>query len=219
MIFVNFKAYSEATGENAVKLASILSSVSRAKNIPIIPVVQAIDVATVKNNTDLMPWIESVDAVEVGAHTGALPPQIAYASGAKGTFLNHSEKKIDIGEITALVALCRDIGLKTLIFAADVAELERVVSLKPDYVSYEPPELVGSTSVSVSQAHPEIIQKAVEIANKENVPLIVGAGIHSKEDVEVAIKLGAKGIAVATYVVKAVDPKEAIETLCDGFFS
>jgi thiamine monophosphate synthase len=52
-----------------------------------------------------------------------------------------------------------------------------------------------------------------------NTSLIVGAGVHSRDDVEVAVKLGAVGIAVATDIVKASDPKKELEDLVAGFKS
>jgi len=47
--------------------------------------------------------------------------------------------------------------------------------------------------------------------------LIVGAGVHQKEDVVKSLELGAIGVAVATDIVKAQDPKKEIEDLLAGF--
>ena len=108
-------------------------------------------------------------------------------------------------------------GLSTLIFAKDLEELEKVCTLHPDFVSYEPPELIGSTTTSVSQAQPDVIAKASKITSSFSIPLIVGAGVHSKEDVSKSIELGAAGIAVATDIVKAQDPKAELLDLLEGF--
>jgi triosephosphate isomerase len=43
--------------------------------------------------------------------------------------------------------------------------------------------------------------------------LIVGAGVHSKKDLKVARKLGAKGVLIASAVVLAKDPEKKLEEL------
>ena len=77
-------------------------------------------------------------------------------------------------------------------------------------MAYEPPELVGSTTTSVAQAKPEIISQAAEVAKSFGLPLIIGAGIHSQEDIRKGLGLGAVGFAVATNVVKAQDPRSRL---------
>ncbi|MFA6361682.1 MAG: hypothetical protein WCX33_02655 [Candidatus Shapirobacteria bacterium] len=42
---------------------------------------------------------------------------------------------------------------------------------------------------------------------------MIGAGIHSKKDVEVSLKLGAKGILISSYIVKSNDPEKRLEEL------
>jgi triosephosphate isomerase len=160
-------------------------------------------------------WVQHVDNITYGAHTGWILPEAVRASGSRGTFLNHSEHKI--GDLQLTINRCREAGLKTLVFADDIEELKKIIEFKPDYTSYEPPELVGSTTTSVSSAKPEVIAEAYEITKPTGIPLIVGAGIHSKEDVKKSVELGAQGVAVATNIVEAEDPKAAILNLLEGF--
>lgn len=218
MIFVNFKTYKEATGERALSLAKILEGVSHDTQIKIIPVVQAADVKEVVAETDLEVWSQHVDPVEYGAHTGSIIPQAILEDGASGTFLNHSEHKFAKFEDLSLAnQMAKDLGLKTLIFAADINELEKILDLRPTFVAYEPPELVGSKDTSVSEAKPEIIAQAVEISKKAGLPLIVGAGIKSSNDVKKSVELGAIGVAVASDIVKSDDPKKEVLELIEGF--
>jgi triosephosphate isomerase len=76
---------------------------------------------------------------------------------------------------------------------------------------------VGSATTSVSSAHPDIITKAVDFCRSVNIPLIVGAGIHSKEDVKKSLELGASGFAVASDIMKAENPKTEVEDLLGGY--
>ncbi len=218
MLFVNFKTYEEGTGENALELIRVLEEVARFSQIKIIPVVQATDIKEAVNASKLEIWTQNVDPVSFGSHTGSILPESVFEDGAVGTFLNHSERKFQDSEsLKQTIERCSGIGLKTLVFASNLEELGTVSSFNPTLVAYEPPEFIGSTTTSVTSAQPDIILKAVEIAKTHNLPLIVGAGIHSREDVKKALELGASGVAVATDIVKAQDPKKELLDLIEGF--
>lgn len=218
MIFINFKTYKEGTGVNALELLKVVEEIVHETQIKIIPVVQATDVREAVQTVNLEVWVQHVDAVEFGAHTGYILPEAVVEDGAYGTFLNHSEHKFADFEILKKAhERAKSVGLKTLIFAADLEELKRVCGLEPDFASYEPPELVGSKTTSVSQAKPDIIAKAVETTNAKNLPLIVGAGIKSEEDIRVSLKLGATGFAIASSIVTAEDPKKELLELIKGY--
>lgn len=218
MIFVNFKTYQESTGNAALSIVSMIEEIASEAQVKIIPVVQATDIKESVSSSKLEIWTQKIDAVEFGASTGSIIAEAVLEDGAAGTFLNHSEAKFsNFEELKKANDRAMAVGLRTLIFAADLNELRLVLELKPTYVSYEPPELIGSSTTSVSQAKPEIIKEAAEISKEFGIPLIVGAGIHSKEDVRKSIELGAAGIAVASGVVKASDPKSALKDLVEGF--
>ena len=218
MIFVNYKTFEESSGAKAITLTKILEETAHESQVKIIPVVQTIDAESVISGTTLEVWIQHVDPVSYGAHTGWTLPEEAAKVGVAGVFLNHSEHKFDNFEALATAnEKALSANLKTLIFAGNLDELKKVSALSPTYVAYEPPELVGSTTVSVAQAQPEIISQASEIAKGAGLPLIVGAGIHSMDDVKKSLELGAVGVAVATDVVKAVDPKKELLDLIEGF--
>lgn len=218
MIFVNYKTYEEASGEKAITLTKILEEVAHASQVKIIPVVQIIDAEKVIAGTTLEVWIQHVDPVSFGAHTGWTLPSEAAKVGVSGVFLNHSEHKFDnFDNLSTANKMAIDANLKTLIFATDIAELKNVCGLAPTYVAYEPAELVGSTTTSVAEGRPEVISEAAGVAKSFGLPLIVGAGIHSQEDIRKSLSLGAVGFAIATNIVKADNPKEALLELVEGF--
>ncbi len=217
MIFVNYKAFEEGTGPKAVALTKILEEVAHETQVKIIPVVQIIDAEMIAASTALEVWIQHVDPVTYGAHTGWTLPEEAAKIGISGVFLNHSEHKFDSFEnLYTANEKAMSANLKTLVFATDLEELKKVCDFAPTYVAYEPAELVGSTTVSVAEAKPEIISQASGISRSFGLPLIVGAGIHSMDDVKKSIELGAVGVAVATDIVKAVDPKHELLDLVEG---
>lgn len=211
MIFINFKTYESGTGEKALVISKIIEEVSKESGVKIISVVQPMDM-------DSGMWSQKIDAIEYGAHTGSILAEAVVSAGAVGTFLNHSENRFNsFEELSKAHDRAREVGLKTLIFAKDLEELEKVSKLKPDYISYEPPSLIGSKDISVATAEPEIITKATIISKDSGIPLIVGAGVHSCADVKKCLELGAIGVAVASDVMNAIDPKLELLDLVEGF--
>lgn len=214
MIFVNFKTYKEGTGEGAVKLAKICQEVSKATSLKIIPFVQAVDIFRLAR-LGFEVWAQHLDDIDFGPNTGQILPQAILAAGARGTILNHSENKLPIPVIGSIVARCQRLGLKTLVCAESIEEGKEVAVFKPDFLAYEPPEFIGSQMASVSTAKPEVIRDFVK--EIKTISILVGAGIHSQEDVKIAIKLGAVGVLVATDVVLAKEPKKELIDLAGGF--
>jgi triosephosphate isomerase len=203
LVVVNFKTYKEATGANALKLAK---ACSRFKNAIIC--VQAADLCLAKK-VKIPVFAQHVDLVDYGQFTGFILPEDVKADGAKGTLLNHSEHRLKFDVLKKLVQRCRKIKLKTIVCAKTADEVRKVSKLKPDFVAIEPPELIGG-KISVSTARPSLISDAVK---KSIVPVLCGAGVHTGEDVKIAMKLGAKGVLVASGVVKAKNPAKVLKEL------
>jgi triosephosphate isomerase len=218
MIFVNFKTYEQGSGQKALALTRVLEEVAHETQVKIIPVVQVIDAEAVIAATKLEVWIQHIDPVSYGPHTGWTLPEEAIRIGVRGVFLNHSEHKFDSWDsLVKASARCLEVDLKTLVFASSLEEFQKSLQLKPTFIAYEPPELIGSTKTSVATAEGENIAKVSVLAKGEGIPLIVGAGINSSSDVKKSLELGAVGVAVATDVVKAQDPRKEIMDLTEGF--
>ncbi|MAG60060.1 triose-phosphate isomerase [Candidatus Woesebacteria bacterium] len=217
MLFINFKTYPEATGVKAVELVRVISLAQAKTGVPIFPVVQSVDIRSCMIATNYEVWAQHVDGEEQGKHNGWITPEAAGEAGASGTFLNHSEHKLKDDELKKANERCKGLGLKTMIFASDVEELKKVVGLKPDFVAYEPPELIASKDTSVAKAEPGVIGKAAEIAKGAGVPLIVGAGVKDIGDVKGSLKEGSTGVAASSAVILAKDPKKVILELAKGF--
>ncbi len=218
MIFLNFKTYESGTGKNAVLMANKVQDVSKETGVKIIPVVQPSDIKEIVSTTSIEIWAQKIDPVTYGAHTGSILAEGVFEDGAVGTVLNHSENRfVDFETLSKAHLRAKEVGLKTLIFTKDIEEMEKALEIKPDFVSYEPPALIGSKDVSVATSQPEIISKAVLISKNSGVPLIVGAGIHSQKDISISLSLGATGVAVASDVMLSSDPKRELLELVEGF--
>ena len=93
----------------------------------------------------------------------------------------------------------------------NAAVSEAAAALKPDIVSLEPPELIG-TGIPVSKTKPEVVKDTVALVRHVNpcVATLCGAGITKGEDVTAALHLGTMGVLVASGVVKAKAPKKVL---------
>jgi triosephosphate isomerase len=208
MIFVNFKTYKEGTGEKALELAKICEEIAQKSGKVIIPVVQAADLFRISQQIKIPVWVQHLDWQPQGQHTGWTNLEAVAEAGASGTLLNHSEDHIPPGTVSHQ-------KFQILICCKSTGQAERLAKFKPDFLAYEPPELIGSREKSVASERPEAIGNLVKMI--PNIPIIVGAGIHSQEDVRVSLRMGAKGILVATDVVLAKDPTKELEDLAKGF--
>lgn len=213
-IIVNCKAYAEGTGANAVKLAKICEQVAKKEKIAIAIAVQAADIERVASAVSIPVFAQHVDAVEFGAHTGWTLPESVHEAGAVGSLINHSELRVPEGMIKAIVGRLKELGMISVVCAANPGEEERLSKFKPDMLAVEPPQLIGG-KISVSEAQPEIISESVK--RGKGIPVLVGAGVHTAKDVATAVKLGAMGVLVASGVVLAKDQKKALTELVRGF--
>ena len=215
MIFVNFKTYRQGTGEKAVRLAKVCQSVAEKTKVAILAVVQAADIYRASQQAKLPIWAQHVDDIGYGADTGQILPETIKAAGAQGTILNHSENKLPVETIKATIKRCRRVGLKTLVCVESLTEAQSILSVKPDFLAYEPAELIGSRTDSVASARSAVIKDFINQVSQ--LPVLVGAGIHSQKDIQVSLELGAKGILVATDIVLAKDAAQELLDLAKGF--
>ena len=203
IIVVNLKTYQQ--GKKTVELAKEIQKVNK----DIIIAAQASDIYEITSSTKLKVYAQHVDAFKPGRHTGYIIPEAVKKDKATGTFLNHSEHSINLRTIKKTIKLCKKINLKTMVFVKDLKQAKKVEKLKPNYLIYEPPELVAG-KISVSTARPEVIEK---FSKNIKMKFLVGAGIKNNQDLKTSMKLGASGIALSSAVTKAKNPKKVLKDL------
>ena len=215
MILVNFKLYKETFGDGAIKLAEICQKVAKKTGVKIIPVVTALDAVRIKEKLGMEVYLQAVDEVVDGAKTGFISPFQAGELKIEGTLLNHSEHRMKPGSIKKMLKNWPK-DFKSVVCISTLGQADGwAKNIKPDIIAYEPKELIGSKDKSVATEKPEIIKKMVEKYPK--VPILVGAGIHSKEDVVISLKLGAKGVLISSFIVKAKDPEKELMEIASAF--
>lgn len=215
LLLINFKTYQEATGKKGIELARKIFSV-RKKGWTIAVAPSTLDVKEICKLHGSV-FAQHVDPQEYGAHTGQIAPLQLKKLGAKGTILNHSERKLSWKVLKQTMEECKKVKLRVVVCASTLAEVKKVASLHPDYIAYEPKELIGG-KISVMSAKPFIIEKAVGLVRKISpvTKVLCGAGVHSREDVQKALELGAEGVLVAHAVVKAKNIKRFVGGLLEN---
>ena len=218
VLVINFKTYEQGTGKKGLKIAKIADKIAKKEKANIIICVQFTDLYMISKAVKIPVYAQHIDPINYGSNTGWILPESIKKAGAKGTLLNHSEHKIKSKILNDSINRCKEIGLKTLVCANTPKKAREIARLNPNFIAIEPPELIGG-DVSVSEAKPQVISKGVNYVKKINpkIPLLVGAGIKTTEDVKKSIELGAKGVLVASGILKAKNPERAIINLIKGF--
>lgn len=218
VIVVNFKTYQEASGPAAVELAMLCENVSMESGASIVIAPPIFDLAMVSRTVKIPVFAQHLDPVPSGSMTGHVTIDNAKASGAKGTLVNHSERRLKLAEIHDVIDGCRTLGLDTIACTNNIPVSKACAAMDPSFVAIEPPELIGG-DVSVTTANPKIVSDAVEairIISKE-VGVLCGAGVKNGRDVAKAIELGTDGVLLASGVVKAKDRRAVLLDLISGF--
>lgn len=213
-ILINLKTYRESIGQHAHRLASVAQAVSADSGVTIGIAPSYLDIHPLSRHYDIPVFAQHVDGTEPGAHTGSVIAEALRQAGAKGSLVNHSERRLTLADIEAAVSALRSAHMVSVVCTNNEAASTAAAALSPDYVAVEPPELIGS-GVSVAKANPDIIKKTVDAVRLVNpkVRVLTGAGIQTGECVRTAIDLGTDGVLLASGVVKAKDPEAVLRDL------
>ena len=214
ILLINFKNYMEASGDRALELSKAAEKVSRELGVEIAVSPPLPFLALVANEVSIPVYSQHTDCAKPGSTTGHMVAEMEKSAGAKGSLVNHSERRIDVFCIKQVIDKLRELSMVSVVCARTPDEVSIISELKPDYVAIEPPELIGS-GIAVSKARPEVITDSLNKI-KGDVKLLCGAGIVSNEDVKRAIELGAEGVLVASGIVKAKNWEEKIKELASG---
>lgn len=219
VVILNYKAYPACVGKRAVETTQALARAAEAsrKRVTLAVAPQAVDIHAVAQLASVFVLAQHVDSIVPGNGTGATLAEAVADAGAKGSLVNHAERRLTLAEIGAVVVRLRAADLVSVVCTDTAATTRAGAALRPDFVAVEPPELIGGT-VSVTSADPGIVRDSVKLA-KEVSPstrVLCGAGVQSAEDLAMALKLGADGILLASAVTKAKDPGAALAGLLSG---
>ncbi len=204
ILIINFKNFTEVQGDRCLALARIVEEVAKElcleDSVAIAPPTPAL--ALIASKIDSITVIaQHVDDANQGSTTGYITAEMLRSFNIRGSIVNHSEHRLSFNTIKSIVDRLRGLNMLSIVCANTPDEVKELALLNPDYIAIEPPELIGSGN-AVSKSKPEVIVRAVEAANSK---VICGAGIVDASDVSAALRLGSKGVLVASGIVKAKD--------------
>ena len=211
IVILNYKTYLESSGLNALELAHDLQSAASESGITMVAAPQAADIYRISEETSIPIFAQHIDAISPGGHTGSNLINTLIEAGISGTLINHSENRMKLADIAEVVKLCKENEIESCVCTNNIETSKAIAALDPVAVAVEPPELIG-TGIPVSQAQPEVVEnsvKEVKAINK-NVKVLCGAGITTGDDMKAAMDLGADGVLLASGIVKAENPKDAL---------
>ena len=214
ILIINFKAYKEAAGRRAVELAKAAERAAKELGVNIAVAPSHLELALVAQSVEIPVYAQGADVESAGAYTAHVPVENVKEAGAQGVILNHSEAPLRLNDLARHVERAKALGLDVVVCAPDPRTSLAAAALEPHAVAVEPPELIG-TGRAVSKYKPEAVVKTVELvsAHFPQVAVITGAGIESGDDVAAALRLGTKGVLLASAAVKAKDPYQKIVEL------
>ena len=211
IVILNYKTYLESSGLNALELAHDLQRAASESGVTMVAAPQAADIYRISEETSIPIFAQHIDPIAPGGHTGSSLINTLIDAGISGTLINHSENRMKLADIDEVIKLCKENEIESCVCTNNIETSKAIAALAPVAVAVEPPELIG-TGIPVSQAQPEVVEdtvKEVKAINK-NVKVLCGAGITTGDDMKAAMDLGADGVLLASGIIKADNPKEAL---------
>lgn len=211
IVILNFKTYLESTGARALKLAKVSEEVADETGMNIAVSPQHADIWRIAEEVEIPVLAQHVDPIDAGGHTGSVLLESLKEAGASGTIINHSEQRMKLADIDAVVKKTVKAGMVSVVCTNNVETSAAAATLKPDFVAIEPPQLIGS-GIPVSKAEPEVVEGTVDVIHgiDPDVKVLCGAGISTGEDMKAALDLGANGVLLASGIILADNPKKAL---------
>ncbi len=205
-------------GQESLDLALAADGLCEEYDVDIIYTPQYVDIRMIADATKrLFVFAQHMDPLRIGRGIGSVLPEAVKAAGAKGVLLNHSEKRMTLGDIRTAISRAGEVGLATLVCADNLAEALAIAQFEPDIILAEPPELIGSKDGAVGErSYVKEINDAIRRVDPR-ISVLHGAGIHGASDVEDIVLLGAQATGCTSGIIKAEDPvrsmREMIRTL------
>lgn len=224
ILIINFKNYMEVSGKRCLALALEAERVAREldllDSIAVAPPNPAL--ALVAEHVSIPVIAQHVDAKGEGSTTGYNAAKMLRSFNIAGSIVNHSEHRLLLEEIKDIVNALHSSNMLAVVCVREPYEIDAIAGLEvePDYIAIEPPELIG-TGNAVSKSKPDVITGSVERASRLGLrsKVICGAGIVDGRDANTAIRLGSKGVLVASGIVKAENWYERIRDIAVGMSS
>lgn len=200
-------------GDAVLELAQIADEASRRHKVQVIFTAPFPDIRRVaENTTDILVFAPHMDDIPVGRGLADILPESVRAAGADGVLLNHVERPLPYAKVSSTVERARSLDMLTLVLADTVNEAKAVALLRPDVITAEPTELIGTGTTTSDLDYIHDAVEAVRAISPETFVLI-GAGISSGSDVYNVIRAGADASGSSSAVARATDQEALVNEM------
>ena len=134
IIIVNFKTYSESTGQKAVTLAKQAEKVSKETGAQIVVAPQFADICSVAEAIEIPVFAQHIDPIKPGSHTGWTLPEAIKSAGAVGTLINHSEHRLILADIDVCIKRAKELDLDNIVCSNNVETSKAIAVFSPNFV-------------------------------------------------------------------------------------
>lgn len=204
-------------GQAALDLALEAERLCEEFDVDIIYTPQCADIRMIAGATKrLLVFAQHMDPLRIGKGIGSVLPEAIKEAGARGVLLNHSERKMTLGDLRMAISRADEVGLATLVCADDLAEAVAIAQFRPNIILAEPPGLIESEAGEPqTRDHVGAINAAVKSVDPR-ILVLHGAGIRDARDVEGIIRQGAEATGCTSGIIKARDPARAMREMIEA---
>ena len=210
-LIINFKNYSDASGERTIELAKTAEQIAGKYKMRIAVAPPRSKLAeAVKYSSSVLAQYPDV--------SGYYTPEYLNNIGVSGSLINHSDHRIPKYEVSNLVERLEKLNMISIVCVKDAAEAGNYAKMRPSYIAVEPPDLIGGNR-AVSRAMPDVVAEAVGLvrrASNGHTEVLCGAAIKNGEDASESLDLGATGVLVHSAIMKARDWRHVIGDIASG---
>jgi len=155
-----------------------------------------------------------MESLRPGRGMGHVLPEALAAAGVRATFLNHAENPMTVGELAATMARAREVGILTVVCADSVEEARAIAELRPDVMTCELNELIGTGRVA-GEDYVRTSTEAVKSVSPSTM-VLQAAGISTGRDVYDAIAYGGDATGGTSGIVAAADPFATLDEMFEA---
>jgi len=215
---INFKIYPGTGGENGLEFARMIERVERETEANFVLTPQVPDLRWIASETDLTVTTPKIAPDEPGRGIGKVLPETIRAAGAEGAVINHAEDRDTLTDVERKIERCREADLDSIVCVDSVEMGRAVAAFDPDSMVFEKPGDI-STDRAISQTHPDRVRAFRDAIEAENprTKVLVGGGIATAEDVELAFEQGADATGAASAISLADDPEARLRSIAEVF--
>ena len=194
-------------GQQALELALEADRAAEEFGVDVIFTAQYTDIRPIREAVrHIRVYAQHMDPIRPGRGIGAVLPEAIRQAGADGVMLNHAERPLEFSVLAQTMSRAREVGLETIVCAADEEEALRIAELEPTVLLVESPLLIGTGKRTPEQIAEVARLNAMIHEKKPAMHILHGAGISDERDVYEIVRAGAEATGSTSGIMKAEDP-------------